>query len=331
MESFSHPPSSGRHITFSLLALVIVLSVAVATALYVEENGENKEVFSHEEAAEELPVPTLAKRKLTLPEDDASAAPTLEAISPASAPGHEQKILQRLEALEQKVDALSQPSPEIAALRDELKRFREEMTAEIAQNKAPAAHATLLMDFIALKQQVESGKPFSKALSQLMMNPNLPDPIRADMSSLEETSYKGMPETKSLRELFDAALKSYLAAPEGKPSHPGVWTNIQGSMRNLVTVRKIGAEQSGNDNAARIARAEAAMKEDKIASALDEISQLKGGSAEAFSVWQDAASLRLKTLASLQEIQQALSQEIESPGRPPSRQSPGREAPGSGI
>lgn len=185
------------------------------------------------------------------------------------------------------MSAAAQAEADLAAARAEAERLEQEAMAS-AQTAASRAALN------RVSTAVETGAPFADALVDLG-DANLP----AALTAAAET---GVATTAELTQAFPAAARAALATAraEGVSGESG---GLGGFLRNQFDVRST-APQEGAGPDAVLSRAEAAMKEGRVADALAEIAALPEVARAEMTDWTAQATERadvLDAIATLSE------------------------------
>lgn len=208
-------------------------------------------------------------------------------------------------ALQQEVRNLQDNSlsdERIATMLSVAKRI-EEINARVEKDQQSKWQQIQLLGALdALERAVQSGERYDTAYRALYQaagdNQSLLSPLRM----MESHSVDGVPTLSQLQSRFVDAIDAYMQAQQSATdSH---WSAIRNNLSSLVTIRKVGADHSGNDAQSRIARAEAVLTQGKVARARDEISALPDADARAFSTWLSMAEAHLQAQEALRMIRE---------------------------
>lgn len=180
--------------------------------------------------------------------------------------------------------AASQAEQDLAAARAEAERLEQEALAA-----AEAAQARAAINRIAAA--VETGAPFADALSDLDAD------IPAALSDAADT---GVATTASLVDAFPAAARSALsvARSEGMSDDAG---GLGGFLRSQFDVRST-SPQEGSGPDAVLSRAEAAVKEGRVADALAELDALPEVVRADLTDWTSRAQERADVLSAISTL-----------------------------
>ncbi|HLT02417.1 MAG TPA: mitofilin family membrane protein [Geminicoccaceae bacterium] len=245
-------------------------------------------------------------------------------LDQADAAGRQiEQLTARLDGLEQQIDAgragtaglgdqmtalsgrLGALSARVDALGETVEQVRQEIAATEDRRTQAAALALALTE---LDAAIEQGAPFEEQLDNLR-GLDAADPALAEaLEALAPAATSGVPTLPALRNAFAESANRIVNAtrvPEGE----GLLQQAAANLKSLVTVRPVGADVEGDDAAARVARAEAALDRGDLAAAVAEVEALEGGAARAAEPWLADARRRLaaeQALAGLQERTSAL-------------------------
>lgn len=192
----------------------------------------------------------------------------------------------------------------IEAQEAELQRLRADLAALEKQSGAGLA---AMNGFSQLQAAAQKGLPYDaafKKLSQLLGD----DPeMAALLDALAPYAATGAPTLSMLQADFESniAMMDENAAP-----------SFAKSLRSLIRIRKVGANQQGADDDAVIARAEAQLAEGNAAAALQELAQLSPVSAKTMQPWMEKADAYLVVNAALLEIERILPEKTAGAANP---------------
>lgn len=209
------------------------------------------------------------------------------------------------------VPALATYEAEIEALRAEIAEMtgaaetqldtaRAEAAA-IEENAAAAARAAAGRAALArLQTGMESGAPLGAAIADLedALGEPAPDALLA--------AQDGVPTLASLQELFPEVARAALATARSEGVAGEETTGIGAFLRNQLDVRSV-TPQDGTSTDAILSRAEAAVREGRLADALAEISGLPEVVRAEMSDWLVQAELRADAIAAVDILSTSLS------------------------
>jgi uroporphyrinogen-III synthase len=209
--------------------------------------------------------------------------------------------LEAVEALEGRIAALEQASSSAGD------RATGNAALALAVNQLQAALAgqrSFVAELAALSE-VAAGDPEAGALS-------------AAIATLTPQAETGVPTLAELRAGFPAIARAVVAAARAEAAANAVAEAAPGTesettpgwldaamlkLSELVSVRPVGEDVEGEDAAARVARAEAALAKGDLSGAVAELGGLTGKAAEAAAPWQADARARLDAEAALAALQ----------------------------
>lgn len=193
-------------------------------------------------------------------------------------------------ALDQKV---AEVTSDLAAARAEAQK--------LAEASAGAAQAALTRAALSrLDAALDSGVPFEGALADLALDP-VPEALAAHAAA-------GVPTQQDLVDSFPdaarAALDASLRATQGDSWTDRVMTflRVESGMRSLDP-------REGDDPDAILSRAEAAVRDGRIADAMTELAALPPAGQAAMQGWIDQAQIRLSATDAARQIAASLGQE----------------------
>ncbi len=133
------------------------------------------------------------------------------------------------------------------------------------------------------------------------------------IDQLRASSSTGVPTLAELQESLNRAAADILRAAALNPDSD--WTDsLRARLSSVVRVRRTG-ELEGTDPEARLARAEARLKEGNLAAAYAELIALEGPVQSAASGWLAAAEARIKALRGLDALDTAIADVLAATNR----------------
>ncbi len=286
----SPAPSAPKRHRFPFIALGAVLVLAIPGALYLESTLNKPPPKT---VMPELPEPRLRSK--------VSASSTPEIIGHKVMEVMDENLSPQTPLHLQGEDKLPDVIRDIAALREEVKELRKEVKAAADSAQSQAAGDSVLIAYYEMENLAISGKPFYESLHNLIKNPDLPNTLRPALRELTTVAHNGIPTPSALKALFADCLKIYTAYPEGA-SASSFSGNLKAGLRGLISIRKVGAEHVGTDDASRIARAETFIGEENFAAALEELKMLSPDATRTFKRCATMIALHLQKLDSLAKI-----------------------------
>ena len=226
------------------------------------------------------------------------------------------------EALEEERRLSREQQAEIQSLREEFAETLQRRDAEAfaalsdlrarldklqSDDGAPAGRdvaASLALS--SLQRTADQGAPFVQELDVLeRLAPN-----SSAVSRLHRYSEDGAPTLTSLKSEFAPAAVRALAVA-GRDHADGWAAQIGARLQSLVSVRP-ATPKSGETPRAIISRAEYALENDDVATAVTELAALTGGAHDAMSDWIEKAEARANVDAALDDLNLALLQKLQS-------------------
>ena len=220
----------------------------------------------------------------------------------------------RLSALEQSTIESAIPDELVAQYQDEVKRLKETLeaqreslqkfmseTAETANEVTQRAIDTVARGILGqIRAAIDAGGPFDTAIKEFdeQVGQALPNQLR----SLAE---EGVQTYQELRDSFAEAARSALNAARDELNESEGFTGIGNYLRKQFQARSV-KPKAGDDADAVLSRAEQALRENDLTSALNELDALPDAARDQMQPWIDQARERQEALEQLD----ILSQEI---------------------
>ncbi|AWK87722.1 hypothetical protein DEW08_17265 [Azospirillum thermophilum] len=202
----------------------------------------------------------------------------------------------RLAGLEQRLGAVASTSQAAQDLRKDLDAVRQQLTGvssavESQRNAATSAQA-LVLAAGQLRSALAAGQPFQQEL-QAVRGLGVADPsITQPLDALAPYAAKGVPTQPQLTDRFKPLASEIVRAANRGEGNDWV-EQVTGKLATLITVRRQGGGVVGNGPEAIVARAEAAVDENNLPRAVEELSALQGPAAETAAPWVADAKARL--------------------------------------
>jgi len=242
-------------------------------------------------------------------EDIAGLVERIDALS-----GELSAAVARVEAVENAppVAATGTPLPNLD-FDAEMETFRAEIEAaaaaaraevEAAQARASEieaeaqAAAEMAMQRAALAEvsaALESGAPFSDALAVL---PEAPE-------ALTSVAAEGVPTLTALRTAFPDAARAALQNMQDVPADASAADRFAAFLRKQTNARSLSPRE-GDDPDAVLSRAEAALSDGDLETALSELAVLPEGATDALGGWISLAQTRVAALSAVQSLSNEL-------------------------
>ena len=217
--------------------------------------------------------------------DDLGNRPAAEAPAPVDTSAFEQELA----ALQSSVETQ----------RDEIQRLLDNALS-VEEATAQAAQAATLQSALGrIVSAVTTGQPFEAEIADLKANG-----IQDVPPALADTAATGVVTAANLQDRFpDAARASLAAARAASPDVDG--GGIGGFFKQQLGARSV-APRDGDDPDAILSRAEAAMRDGRLADALAEVKALPPEAQEPLSEWLSDAQARHDAQDAVQTLTQRL-------------------------
>lgn len=226
-------------------------------------------------------IDALAQRISSLEDRPAAEAPSVDGQAEAA-------LAETRSELDEIRQLLETQRAEVAALSDEA--AREEEAAQLTARRALQRAA-----LTRIQTALDSGTGYSDALGDLR-DTDLEVP-----QALVEQADSGVMTLPALQTAFPDAARSALRAARQDAGSTG----ISGFLQTQLGVRSLEPRE-GDDPDAVLSRAEAALREGRLADALAEVQSLSGAPQAEMAEWQGQAETRLATVAAAQDLAQTL-------------------------
>jgi hypothetical protein len=193
------------------------------------------------------------------------------------------------------------PSTEsVTQLVAEVRRLQEELPAVAQQARTASEAARAAFAVAAMSEATANSGPFEQSYASLQAL--LPeDPNVAALAPLART---GAPTRIELRDRFDRLDNEIIRAAHQAQAGAGFWGRIQAALAQWIVIRNSG---EGDTPAGVVERAERALAQDDLATAVRELSRLNGSSRRAADPWIADANRRLEIDSRLTAIRTELS------------------------
>jgi hypothetical protein len=183
---------------------------------------------------------------------------------------------------------------------EQLESRLEEMDKR--QQEAQAS-VQLLLGYQELRDTVTGGEPYTPALDRFALLAAKHAEILAALEPLKPYAAQGIPDLRLLREEFDDAAAATMRMTQTNDG--SFWGRLKANLSTLIVVRRIGA-QEGATAEAIIARAEAALEQNDVAGAGDELKTLPDAAKQPFATWMAHAQAYLAHGPALAALQQRI-------------------------
>lgn len=248
----------------------------------------------------------------------AAAAPDSGALAELSARVDElAETVAALGSLDARVEELAarpDVAPEIAALRERVEALA---AARVEAEVTATGDAALALAVLQLRAAVQGSGPFAVELGLLQdlaasgalaEGPELAELI----APLATHAASGIPSLAGLKAEFPAVARRAVIASRGGAGE-GWWAGVVRRLSDLASLRPVGPVE-GESAGAVVARAEARVRADDLAAALDELAALEGPAAEAVRPWREAAAARLAARRALTGLGRLLLARLQAGG-----------------
>jgi hypothetical protein len=277
-----------------------------------------------------------AKREFTTRLDDldkrvrAAASTAAQAAPPQAAPPRADRpatpdpaiaeLQRKLEALESKPAATeadtSALKSEIVALRAGLQSLDQAIAGQKASVEKAAAAATasttgeqkalaaargsaVIGIAARISAGLTAGQPFTTDLGLLTPLAQGDAKLGELIATLQPMAAKGVASRASLAASFPAMAKAALADDLADDSF---WQRLLGKLKNLVSLRRVGADVQGDSAEARLARAEAAIGSGDLAKAVELVKSLPPQTSRATADWLARAEAHLAAQRAVDQL-----------------------------
>ncbi|WP_135502852.1 COG4223 family protein [Roseovarius aestuariivivens] len=218
--------------------------------------------------------------------------PVTEGASEAAVAAYERALQAARDEIGDQRDAMAEQRAELEAL------IEDAVASESAAEKS-ALEAMRRAAVGRILAAVENGAAFTDAMSDLKDSGiDVPEP-------LEAAAETGAPSAAALKESFPDAARAALSASRAAAAETGQVGGFSGFLRNQLGARSLEPRE-GDDPDAVLSRAEAAVREGRLADALKEIEALPEPGRAALSDWVAQANRRLDAMNAAQNLSEKL-------------------------
>ena len=219
-------------------------------------------------------------------------------------------VQKEVEALKAKLGALAEAhlagdtsdlAPQLTTLDQRIAKLEAalpELSTAIDRSAASAKSGAAAIAFANLRNAVAPGRPYAAELAALKSL--LPDP--GDLGALPSHADTGIPTVAELAGNL-TRLAEASAAPLPAPAQTSILDSMMASAKSAISIRRIGADTTGDEPAAVLARAEAALKQGDLAASIKEVESLPAPARDAFAGWLDDARARASANDSLSKLE----------------------------
>lgn len=189
---------------------------------------------------------------------------------------------------------------EVAALVTEVRGLQEQLPA-VAQQARTASEAARAAFAVAAAGDASSrAGPFVESVESLKAL--LPDD--PNVAALEPLARTGAPTRVELRDRFDRIDNDIIRAARQSQAGAGFWGRIQAALAQWIIVRRAG---EGDTPSGVVERASAALEQDNLQGAIEQLNHLTGEPRRVAQPWITAAQRRLDIDSRLGAIRTELS------------------------
>ncbi|HEY6656768.1 MAG TPA: mitofilin family membrane protein [Methyloceanibacter sp.] len=232
-------------------------------------------------------------------------------------------VQKELEALKAKLGALAEAhlagdtsdlAPQLTTLDQRIAKLEAalpELSTAIDRSAASAKSGAAAIAFANLRNAVAPGRPYAAELAALKSL--IPDP--GDLGALPLHADTGIPTTAALAGIL-TKLAETSAAPPPAPAETSILDSMVASAKSAVSIRRIGADTTGDEPAAVLARAEAALSQGDLAASIKEVESLPAPARDAFAGWLDDAKARASANDSLSKLESTVLASLGGGGGP---------------
>ena len=221
-----------------------------------------------------------------------------------------QDLQKEVEALKAKLGALAEAhlagdtsdlAPQLTTLDQRIAKLEAtlpELSTAIDRSAASAKSGAAAIAFANLRNAVVAGRPYTAELAALKSL--IPDP--GDLGALPSHADTGIPTVAELSANL-TKLAETSAAPPTAPAETSILDSMVASAKSAISIRRIGADATGDEPGAVLARAEAALQQGDLAAAVKEVESLPVPARDAFAGWLDDAKARASANDSLSKLE----------------------------
>lgn len=234
------------------------------------------------------------------------------------------ELLDRIATLETRLNSKAAAPPDATILSD-LRSRVDASERELAELRATARSAQsadwhklgMISALHTVQEVAATGHPFQRELDNLRALADGEPAVTDMIDGLNPLATKGVETLEHLRRSFDDAVRAALSQPNHSDN---IKDKIAGQLARLVTIRKIG-DQAGGGDEAMIARAETKLAQDALEDALKELQALTPATAQAMAPWIARANEKVALQVQIDELKRTVTQTIhrlatETPATP---------------
>lgn len=205
-------------------------------------------------------------------------------------------LADRLGGLEQRLTALGGGAKAAQDLGKEVEALKQQIASvgqnvETRRDSGMAAQA-LVLAAGQLRATLAAGQPFQQDLQSVRALGIGDAGVTQPLDAVAPFAAKGIPTQAQITDRFRPLASDIVRAAERGDGANWI-DSVTGKLSTLVTVRRQGGGVVGSSADAIVARAEAALGENNLGKAVEELAALQGAGAGAAAAWLDDAKARL--------------------------------------
>ena len=208
----------------------------------------------------------------------------LGALAEANLAGDSSDLAPQLTTLDQRIAKLE------AALPD--------LSTAIGRSAASAKSGAAAIAFANLRTAIAAGRPYAAELAVLRsLMPDL-----GDLGALPSHAEGGVPTVAELAGNLQRIAEAN-AAPTSAPAEASFLDSMIASAKSAVSIRRTGADTTGSEPSAVLARAEAALEQGNLAIAIKEVEAMPAPVSDVVAGWLDDARARASANDALTKLE----------------------------
>jgi len=206
--------------------------------------------------------------------------------------------------LKKQVDQTAQSLSDLQAKLQNLDKLSSEVTALTSQvdelaGRSVDPKAAFVVAVGQLREAADGNQPFDQELASAASVAPDDSGVAADLSSLKTLAAGGVPTLADLQASFGATADAVVAA--GRAGE-GWFDQTLSSLEGLVSVRRVGGDIQGDSAEDIVARAETALDQSDLATAVSDMASLTGSAGDAAAGWLAQAKNRLAVDKAIQSL-----------------------------
>ncbi|PIR37636.1 MAG: hypothetical protein COV35_09075 [Alphaproteobacteria bacterium CG11_big_fil_rev_8_21_14_0_20_39_49] len=176
------------------------------------------------------------------------------------------------------------------------------VSEQLEQAKLNAFSNNLVISAVKLREAVNNSVSFEKELRAFKFFAGEDSELKYNISVLEENSRNGIVNIQKLTKDFDDIADEILNVSRKSKDAPTAVDRLTLKLSNLVQIRKIEANENGNETEDIIARGIKALKNGNVEKAIEEAEKLTGDSRILISNWLKDANSFVESKKASEEI-----------------------------